>query len=237
MAYTDIYQKRLNRFGFDYQSRVQGQREKEFEEYLLKSVYRVDFKYDEKMHPGTLEPYKEDELELIGYLLTRVWLDIPNGTILMLPDKKRQPQPWMIWWLETMKASGYNRYIVLKVTTELIWDDEKHWGYLRGPGDAKIRDTIRSKTAEALYTENENLYMFVAPADTALKKDTYIEVAVGETTQAFTISGLDFVSTPGVMYVSLDPVYVRDNSDPPEQKPSDPDEDFYWLTGGGNGGT
>ena len=44
--YEDVYLKRLNRYGTDYQSRVQAQREREFEGNLLKSIYRVDFEYD-----------------------------------------------------------------------------------------------------------------------------------------------------------------------------------------------
>ena len=51
--YEDIYLKRLNRYGYDYQSRIQGQRERVFEDKLLKSVYRVDFEYDGEMYLAT----------------------------------------------------------------------------------------------------------------------------------------------------------------------------------------
>ena len=47
MSYFDIYKMRLNRFGNDYQSRIQGAREYNFDLYLLKSVYRVDFMYND----------------------------------------------------------------------------------------------------------------------------------------------------------------------------------------------
>jgi hypothetical protein len=63
--FEDVYLKRLNRYGYDYQSRIQGQREREFEDKLLKSVYRVDFEFDGKMHPGTLERYKQNETEIM----------------------------------------------------------------------------------------------------------------------------------------------------------------------------
>ena len=43
--FEEVYLKRLNRYGLDYQSRVQAQRQAEFESYLLKSVYRIDFYY------------------------------------------------------------------------------------------------------------------------------------------------------------------------------------------------
>jgi len=58
MSYYDIYKLRLNRFGNDYQSRIQGEREKNFDLYLLKSVYRVDFLYNNQHHVGSLERNK-----------------------------------------------------------------------------------------------------------------------------------------------------------------------------------
>ena len=69
--YHDVYLKRLNRYGLDYQSRVIGQRERLFEEYLLKSLYRVDFMYNNELTPGVLERYKQDETETLHYLLTK----------------------------------------------------------------------------------------------------------------------------------------------------------------------
>ena len=55
--FEDVYLKRLNRYGTDYQSRVQAQREREFEGKLLKSIYRVDFEYDGEARPATLERF------------------------------------------------------------------------------------------------------------------------------------------------------------------------------------
>ena len=46
--FNSIYKKRLNRYGLDYQSRIQGEREENFEYYLLKTIYRVDFLYENK---------------------------------------------------------------------------------------------------------------------------------------------------------------------------------------------
>jgi len=47
----------------------------------------VDFVYKDEMHPGLLERYKQDETETMQYLLTRVGLNMPSGTVLMIPDK------------------------------------------------------------------------------------------------------------------------------------------------------
>ena len=68
--FEDVYLKRLNRYGYDYQTRVQKQREQQFEGKLLKSVYRVDFEYNGEEHAATLEPHKQDETQLTQYLLT-----------------------------------------------------------------------------------------------------------------------------------------------------------------------
>ena len=87
MSYYDVYNQRLNRFGNDYQSRIQGEREHNFELYLLKTIYRVDFKYNHCHQAGSLEKYKQDDTKTLQYLLTDVHLDIPGGTILELMDK------------------------------------------------------------------------------------------------------------------------------------------------------
>jgi hypothetical protein len=56
--YNEVYRRRLNRYGLDYQSRIQGQRERDFDAYLYKSIYRVDFQFDGEWHPASLERYK-----------------------------------------------------------------------------------------------------------------------------------------------------------------------------------
>ena len=56
--FEDIYKKRVNRYGTNYQNRILNQRKELFEKYLLKSIYRVDFLYNDEMVPGSLERYK-----------------------------------------------------------------------------------------------------------------------------------------------------------------------------------
>ena len=241
MSYFDeVYLKRLNRYGYDYQSRIQGQREKVFEDLLLKSVYRVDFVYEEEMHPGLLERYKQDETELMQYLLTRVGLNIPNGTILMIPDKDNVEQPWLVYWLESIKASGYNRYIVLKMTHFISWRDRNgvartSWSYMYGQQDNMLKDEIRSRSrSDAIYTENLKSSFFVVPTNEFIRKDDYIEIGEGALKEAYRVTGYDIHSTPGVEYVTVDPVYLRDNSPAPIQTEEDDPANYYWLNGGEN---
>ena len=235
--YDEIYQKRLNRYGFDYQSRVQAMREREFECKLLKSVYRVDFKYNDEMHPATLERYKQDETQLMQYLLTRVSLNIPNGTILMIPDKDNIEQPWLVYWLESIKASGYNKYIVLKMTHFISWKDREgnmrqSWCYMYGQEDNMLKDELRSRSRmDTLYTENLKLSFFIMPTNEFIRKDDYLEIGEGTLREAYRVTGYDIQSTPGVEYVSIDPVYLRDHTPAPEQTVQDNPDDFFWLNG------
>ena len=236
--YEDVYLKRLNRYGFDYQSRVQAMREREFECKLLKSVYRVDFEYENEVHPATLERYKQDETQLMQYLLTRVSLNIPNGTILMIPDKDNIDQPWLVYWLESIKASGYNKYILLKMTHFISWKDREgimrqSWCYMYGQEDNMLKDELRSRSRmDTLYTENLKLSFFIMPTNEFIRKDDYLEIGQGALREAYRVTGYDIQSTPGVEYVTVDPVYLRDNTPTPEPQENDNPEDYFWLTGG-----
>ena len=129
MEYYDIYQKRLNRYGLDYQSRMQTKREIQFEYYLARSVYKTKFEYEDQEYVGSFERYKQDETETLHYLLTDIDLVMPPGTILMLPNQEGTLMPWMIYYLERIKASGYNRYIMLRMSHYLKWKDRR--GYIR----------------------------------------------------------------------------------------------------------
>ena len=236
--FEDVYLKRLNRYGYDYQSRIQGQREREFEDKLLKSVYRVDFVFGGETHPGTLERYKQNETETMQYLLTRVSLDIPNGTILMIPDKNKVERPWMIYWLEDIKASGYNKYIVLKMTHYITWHDRNDvvrgtWSYMYGQEDNMLKDEIRSRSRmDAIYGENLKSSFFVIPTNEYIRKDDYLEIGEGALKEAYRVTGYDIQSAPGVEYVTVDPVYLRDNTEPPVQTEEDDPAQFFWFNGG-----
>ena len=234
MDYIDIYRRRLNRYGLDYQSRIQNQRERNFDDYLLKSIYRVDFWYDNIYTPATLERYKQDYTETQGYLLTRRETEIPNGTILEIESQDGKKQMWMVWWLEHIEQSGYNKYVVLKMTHKLTWRDAEkkehtQWAYFSGPGTSTITDTIKSSSGEAIYKENNNLHMFITSYNGSINRDIYFEVKYKDTDSAYVVTEFDVNSTPGVMYVTVDPSYVRDNSSKEGIAQGAAD---YWLNGG-----
>ena len=235
--FEEVYLKRLNRYGLDHQSRVQTQREKEFDDYCLKSVYRTNFVYNGEEHFGVFERYKQDETESLHYLLTRRNLDMPNGTILMIKNKNGEEKPWLIYWMEEILASGYNKYVMLRLTHYITWtarDGEKYssWAYMYGQEDNMLKDELKSRSrSRVLYNENLKLSFFIIPTNTKLRKDDYFTVGEGELQEGYRVTGYDIQSTPGVEYVTVDPVYLYDNSETPVQTEEDDPSDFFWLGG------
>lgn len=244
MSYKDIYKLRLNRYGLDYQSRVQTEREKLFDLYLYKSIYRVEFKYDDEWQVGSFERYKQDETETLHYLLTRTDLIIPNGTILRLPNQEGKLKHWMVYYLEKIKTRGYNRYIMLQMTHFLTWtardgSTQHSWAYMYGQQNNMLKDELKSRSRmDTVYDENLKSSFFVMPINPFVRKDDYFIVGEKPLQEYFRVTGYDIQSSEGVEYVTIDPVYEYDLSAPPEKTQADEDEDFFWFKGGldnGNG--
>lgn len=243
MNYYDIYEKRLNRYGIDYQSRIQKEREKLFDLYLARSVYLVTFSYNGEDHLGSFEKYKQDDSETLHYLLTNISLQIPNGTILEIPDKDGEEKPWMVYYLEHIKASGYNRYIMLRMTHNLTWiardgSTQTSWAYMYGQENNMLKDELKSRSRmDTIYNENLKSSFFVMPRNQYIKKDVYFIVGEDPFQEYFRVTGYDIQSSEGVEYVTIDPVYEYDLSSPPEQTASDDEEDFFWFNGGISNGS
>ena len=240
MSYYDIYNLRLNRYGLNYQERIQTEREKLFDLYLLKSTYRVDFLYKDEVHPGSFEKYSQNETKDLHYLLTKIDLDIPEGTVLQLPNSNGDKEPWMVYYLEDIKASGYNRYIMLKMTHFLTWmaRDETpraSWAYMYGQENNMLKDEFKARSRmDTVYNENLKSSFFVMPKTQFLKKDDYLVVGKKPFQEYYRVTGYDIQSSKGVEYVTIDPVYEYDLTPAPAQLPQDNKDDFYWLTGGDN---
>lgn len=236
--FEDIYKKRVNRYGLDYQSRIQREREELFDLYLLKTIYRVDFLFEDEEVAGSLEKYKQDETQTLQYLLTKTNVNMPNGTILMIPDKDKIKKPWLVYYLENIKASGYNRYIVLKMTHYLTWtardgSQQESWAYMYGQEDNMLKDEIRSRSRmDTIYAENLKMSFFVMPTTPKIRKDDYLEIGTGELKEQYRVTGYDIQSTPGVEYVTVDPTYEYDLTPAPQQQPGDSEDEFFWLNGG-----
>lgn len=228
--FTDIYLRRLNRFGSTYQERIQGQRIENFERYKLKSIYKVDFldpiNNSEKI-TGILEPYKQDETQTLYYLLVSLDKEWEGGTIIEIGNRKL-----MIFYKEDLVASGYNRYIVIKMSHLIKWKDrnkEYHesYAYFYGPMTEKIYDMLKTYLRGVVYNESNKYTHLIMPKNNFLLRQDYIEIE----DEAFEVTGYDKVSTPGVMFVTLNETYIHDNSPIPDKGSDDSDEDFFWLEG------
>lgn len=232
--YTDIYSKRLNRYGSDFQSRIEGLRAKEFEDFLLKSPNRVDFEFEGTLIAAVLEQYQQDHSEVKGYLLTQKSVNIPYGTVIRLIAKNGEEHYWMIWWLEQIKTTGYHRYVVLKMNYEIEWytdhGTQRQWSYFSTPGTKMVRDTAIS--AGALFNENNSLMMFITPYSKDFERETYIETTNGEKKSSYRVLEFDNQATPGISYLTVESIPLKDFTPPPTKTDQDDDADFFWLQGG-----
>ena len=234
--YSEIYLKRLNKYGTTFQERLQGERESEFERRLSKSVYQVNFTYNNTTQVATLEKYKQDDTQTLQYLLTRRNLSIPPGTIIEINSTGAMNETmWMVYWQENIEASGYNKYIVLKMSHYLTWKDrngniQNSWAYLYGQEDNMLKDELKSRSRmNTLYTENLKLSFFILPVNANINRDDYLEVGENELKEAYRVTGYDRQSTKGVEYVSIDPVYIYDTTPYPQNTNNSTANEWKWV--------
>ena len=125
------------------------------------------------------------------------------------------------------------------MTHEIFWKDQdgkerSEWGYIYGQEDNMLKDELRSRSrTQVLYTENIKLNFIVMPTNKYIKKDTYFTITIKDIEEAYVVTGYDIISTPGVMFISMDPTFVRNDDAetvvPISHKPEE--EDCFWLTG------
>ena len=236
--FKNVYQKRLNRYGLDYHSRLQNKRQADFENYLLKTSNRVDIIYNDWEFPASFERYKQDETETWHYLLTELKTTLEPGTILQIPDKQGNLVPWMVYWCEEIHASGYNKYIMIKMTHKIKWKarDGEYYeslAYMFGQENNMLKDELKSRSRmQSLYTENLKLGFLILPTNKNINKDDYFTIQINndeDMKEAYRVTGFDRLSSKGIEYVSVDPVYIYDESEPPKKEETDTPEQWIWL--------
>lgn len=233
--YSDIYDKRLNRYGFTYQDRMHGERCRQFELYLKQSLYRVVFPYKDKMIEGVLQKYKQDEDESLQYLLVRECDEIAPGTILEIKFRK-QKLHWLVYYFDQLQTGGYNRYILLRAENYITWTARNGlkcgaWSYI-SRSDLNQTDTQKSASHGALYLEDMNKYHIYTTLNENIHKDDYLTTGEKPFQEYFRVSGFDNLTLPGVSLITADRNYDMDLSLPPDKETGDSDDDFYWFTGG-----
>jgi len=93
-----------------------------------------------------------------------------------------------------------------------------------------LKGELKSRSRmDTVYLENLKSSFFILPTNEFIRKDDYLEIGTGVLKEGFVVTGYDVISTPGVEYVTIDPVYLRDNSAPPTQTEEDDPAEYFWL--------
>lgn len=241
MSYKDIYKKRVNRFGDNEASRLEEGRRINFERFLKSSPHYVKFNYKGSEVECVFEPQLQNETKEVMHILCRVGQHFNIGDIVEIVGKE-----YMFWYWDERRDSGYNRYCVIRVNQVLtqIFEDEiigeegeRHFrtreikAYLYGQEDNMLKNELKSRSRSAtLYLENLKLDFIMIPTDPEIKIGSYLEIVVDGIERDYRVTGFDPVSTPGIMYVSMDVTPKHDLTLPPEyHEETDDPNDFFWL--------
>ena len=107
------------------------------------------------------------------------------------------------------------------------------WAYMYGQEDNMLKDEIRSRSRmDTLYAENLKSSFFVMPKNQYVRKDSYFIIGEQPFQEYYRVTGYDIQSTEGVEYVTIDPVYEFDLTEPPTPSSGDSNSDFFWINGG-----
>lgn len=236
MSYFDIYKKRMNRYGDNATDRLEKGRQQNFEKFLHQSPHYTKFQYKEKEVECVFEPSSQDETKTVMHVLCRVGEKFNPGDIVTICGKR-----YMFWYWDERQDSGYNRWNVIKLSQHIEWlnEDGSMWSneaYIFSQQTNMLKNELKSRSRSAtLYLENLKLDFMIMPSDKNLEIGSYLVIKIDDMSRAERVTGIDFLSTPGVMYVSMDPTIERDLTKTPEKTDEDEDNDFFWLGNiGGN---
>ena len=232
MSKYNLYKKKINRLGQNSAERLEEGRRRNFEAFLKSSPHHIFFEYNGKKHEAVFEPDRQSEIKNQMDLLCRADDFFKIGDIVELLGVS-----YMFFYLAERSNSGYNKYKVLRMTHNITWKDndkgETHnsQAYLFFQQNNMLQNELKSRSrSDVVYKENLKLYFLIMPTTAYLNIGTYLEIETTGINQAFTITGWDIVSTPGVMYVSMDPTYERDLSEPVIEEGEE--NDNFWIVAG-----
>jgi hypothetical protein len=232
MGYYDNYLKRVNRYGNTLQERIQGKREHDFEVFMKKSPNQVDAWNDlveGEPYNAILQTKEYDQDEVVDYLLVPLENEIPMGTIIYTKDARHKQvtyedkvyptRRWINYAIDPYTSSGYNRYTVVELESELSWVDEgiKYTAFAHATGggsgarDKNINLKFSMQFSEAgVYLPNKR-YSIIMPTHPNIKKN--MKVTLGEET--WRVTGFDSISVKGVSYVTLEETLTDKKEDLP----------------------
>lgn len=101
-----------------------------------------------------------------------------------------------------------------------------------------LKDELKSRSrSKVLYNENLKLSFLIMPKNEHIRKEDYFVIhhlfeEDEEIQEGYRVTGYDLISTEGVEYVTVDPMYLKDLTPAPEPQPGDNNDDFFWLQTG-----
>ena len=227
--FFDIYQSRLEREGSNYHERLEYNRRMQFQDMLNKSPHYITFKHKGREYECVFKSYRQNPTKNMMAVLCRVEDVFDIGAVVKIGNHE-----YMFYYLEERGLSGYNKYVVVRMTHNIEWKNEKgdivtSPAYMYFQEDNMLQNELKSRSRSmTLYLENLKLNFLLMPVTKDVEVMTYMEITTSGISQAFQVTGYDIVSTPGVMYVSLDPTYKRDLT---EFKGEEGDDDSFWHFG------
>lgn len=241
MGYFDeVYKARLNRNGATPTERLNHGREANFEKFLYQSPHYVEFYADTDVNQEVpiecvFEPSTQSANKSLMHVLCRVSQTFKPGDIYTIAGER-----YMFWYWDERKDSGYNRWTVVRISRKIEWvnnDGSEHSSevYMYGQLNTALQNVLQSSRNQTVYLENNKLEYIIMPVHKGVEIGSYFHVEVEGIGKSYRVTGYDHVTTPGIMYVTVDPTYERDLSAAPEQKEEDNSEDFFWLGGVTNG--
>lgn len=231
MSYYDkVYKARLNRHGSNAVERLNRGREENFERFLVQSPHYVSFEHNGYEVECVFEPSKQSENKTVMHVLCRVSEEFKAGDICTIAGDR-----YLFWYEDERKDSGYNRWTVVKISREIEWINEdgsryRSEAYIFGQMNNMLKNELQSRSRSAtLYLENLKLDFMIMPVHKEMKINSYLSIEVEGINKNYRVTGFDHISTPGIMYVSMDPTIERDHTPAPEYTESMDREDYFWL--------
>lgn len=211
--YEDVYLQRVNRNGTSRQERILNAKIQNFESFLPKSIYKVDFSCNYQNYIGLLQPVKGDEKDIISYMLTSKTVDIATGTILDVTSSTGVVQKWLVTFKDHNDTYGYNKYKVYLLDRILTWydrDKKIHTSYVNvaSSKDSSVKDIFKNIGGGSVYREAQNYVNLIMKFDSSIQKEYYC--LLDGSPRAFVVSGFDCETVPGVQYLTIDITLVRD---------------------------
>lgn len=212
MAYLDeVYFKRINKYGFNIQERIQNKKIHDFNIVLKKSPNRVTIFKDSEIYNGILQNKTNSEKEVIDYLLTNKFCKWDDGTILITENASdHQQKKWLIFHLDEFVSIGYNRYQLAELDREIELIEDgiiyKENAHIVGSGAKSITSKFSIQYDVSVFYEPNKTINLIMRTNSKLKKGLKLIIQ----DEAWRISGIDKISVPGVSYITLEEDYISE---------------------------